>query len=121
MDPLDTSLLSCHHETVADGMPKTVQRRDTFLPEIVSTTDTSSTEPENDVDVDDCDDDDDDAASSRVTSRPCCDDGDSFTEKSEAGEESESRMELEAGGKEEGATCGRQANSWRSREVRVRF
>jgi len=82
-----------------------------LTPEIDSTMETSSTGPENDVDDDD--------ASSLMTSRPC--DGDSFTEKSEAGEERERRTELEAGGKEEGATCGRQANSWRSRVVRVRF
>jgi len=100
LDPFDTSLLSCHQDTEADGIPKTVHRSETFRPETISTIETSS-----------------EAASSRVTSRweKC---GASLTENSEAGER---RRELEAGGVEEGATCGRQANSRRSREVRVRF
>ena len=111
LDPLDTSLLSCHHETDADGIPKTVQRRETLRPEMVSTMETSST-------VGDALEFEDKEASSRrrllMTSRPCEDEGASLTENSEAGEdedERERRREFEAGGVEEGATWGRHANS----------
>ena len=123
LDPLDTILLSCHQETDADGIPKTVQRRETLRPEMVSTMETSST-------VGDALEFEDKEASSRrrpsMTSRPPCDEGEgaSLTENSEAGEdedERERRREFEAGGVEEGATWGRQANSWRSRVVSVRF
>ncbi len=77
-------------------------------PEMVSTMETSSTVG------DALELEDEKEASSRrrllMTSRPCDDEGASFTENSEAGEEEEereSRREFEAGGVEEGATWGR--------------